>query len=523
MRMKRMRGARWIGCVALLVGFGLLGSVGTVAAQTYSLQVTGDADEDPTGTDAMVNITRSPANNSGSDIVVTFVATGSNATDLNLTVLAALSGRIPDGDMSFSSPLTVEAAPDDVYGEGTERVTINAIISGRTVASTTVSVIDDDTADAADLVTVMVDTDSLTEGADSDESTITVALPANVSFANDLTVSLSLGGTAEPEDYRLDKMSLTLEALTVAAEDEAVLMVVDDSVYEPRDETVVITVTVDGDEVREEQTITLMDNDPAPEDFTLTADAMSVPEGGKATLTVSLRAAADGDQTIMLNFGGTATKGTDYVVGSETLVLEDGDMSVMTDITTVEEAMPEPDETIEVTATVGGEEIGMVTVTIMNDDGDPLMPPAAPTGVQVMGGDKMLTVSWMGAEGATSYYVRKREVQGSLMGSWVPDDNGKMFSGSPAVFGPPDVELMNGVTYEVQVRAANDAGMSDWSAGEQGTTIGPDLPPPPLDTPMPTTGGTVTHDSVTISWAAVEGATGYSVNYGVEGTGVVWR
>jgi hypothetical protein len=42
------------------------------------------------------------------------------------------------------------------------------------------------------------------------------------------------------------------------------------------------------------------------------------------------------------------------------------------------------------------------------------------------------------------------------------------------------------------------------------------VPVDPLDAPMPTL-GTPTHDSVMVSWAAVEGATSYSVNWTANG------
>lgn len=99
--------------------------------------------------------------------------------------------------------------------------------------------------------------------------------------------------------------------------------------------------------------------------------------------------------------------------------------------------------------------------------------PAPPTEVEVMGGDEMLTVTWntpyAGAPDLSikHYMVRKREVKLGSSGSWQPNTNGKMFAKSPAEF----EDLMNDVSYEVEVRAVNNHDeMSPWSEGAIGTT-----------------------------------------------------
>jgi hypothetical protein len=78
------------------------------------------------------------------------------------------------------------------------------------------------------------------------------------------------------------------------------------------------------------------------------------------------------------------------------------------------------------------------------------------------------------------------------------------------------MDLMPETTYSVSVCAANDDG--EMCSGDMSVMTGV-APVETVDAPMPTT-GTVTHNSVAISWAAVEGATGYSVKYGVEGSGM---
>ena len=91
--------------------------------------------------------------------------------------------------------------------------------------------------------------------------------------------------------------------------------------------------------------------------------------------------------------------------------------------------------------------------------------PAPPRNVMVKGGDMKLTVTWeepfAGGSGLAieKYMVRKRTVDVGTTGKWEPTDKGKEFMKSPAVF----EDLTNGVMYEVQVQAVNDAGkMSEW-------------------------------------------------------------
>lgn len=79
--------------------------------------------------------------------------------------------------------------------------------------------------------------------------------------------------------------------------------------------------------------------------------------------------------------------------------------------------------------------------------------------------------------------------------------------------------LTNGTEYEVMVRAHNaetDDGAGVWSDVAKETPV---AAPEPLAAPMPTV-GTPTHDSVMVSWGAVEGARGYSLNWRMDGSGV---
>ena len=105
--------------------------------------------------------------------------------------------------------------------------------------------------------------------------------------------------------------------------------------------------------------------------FTVTAAPEAIAEGESATLTVAI---ANGvtfaeDQTIALEFaGGTAAKGTDYTVSSESVVLTTGSASVRATVTAVDDTDQEGAETVAVTARHGGAAIGSASVTIEASD-----------------------------------------------------------------------------------------------------------------------------------------------------------
>ena len=115
--------------------------------------------------------------------------------------------------------------------------------------------------------------------------------------------------------------------------------------------------------------VSVEDNDAAT--FEVSFDAEAVAEGQAATLTVAI---ANGvtfaeDQAIALEFaGGTATKGTDYTVSSESLALAAGATSVQATVTAVDDTDPEGAETVAVAARHEGSAIGSASLTIEASD-----------------------------------------------------------------------------------------------------------------------------------------------------------
>ena len=267
-----------------------------------------------------------------------------------------------------TSVTTMVTAVQDAVDDDGETIVITA--EG---AQTRVTITDDDES----MFTVIAAPTSIAE--DGGATTVTVST-GGVTFADDRQIALTLTGTAtKGTDYTVDSETLTL----TAGETSVATMVtaVDDAVDE-EDET--IDITAEGAQTR----VTITDDDESM--FTVIAAPTSIAEdGGATTVTVSTGGVtfAD-DRQIALTLTGTATKGTDYTVDSETLTLTAGETSVATMVTAVQDAVDEEDETIDITA-----EGAQTRVTITDDDESMFTVIAAPTSIAEDGGATTVTVS----------------------------------------------------------------------------------------------------------------------------------
>ncbi len=132
------------------------------------------------------------------------------------------------------------------------------------------------------------------------------------------------------------------------------------------------------------------------------------------------------------------------------------------------------------------------------DSGFRAGPPAVPSNVQASNGSSCsgVSVSWSSVVGATGHEVGRATSQG----------------GSPSVIGSTsgvsftDTTAVPGQVYFYSVRALNNCGAGNFSSGSaQGVRLAP--PPPPIGGPNVQS----TCASITVSWSAVLGASGYDV------------
>jgi hypothetical protein len=149
--------------------------------------------------------------------------------------------------------------------------------------------------------------------------------------------------------------------------------------------------------------------------------------------------------------------------------------------------------------TIGGESETTITASDPDQVDD----------LELESGDGMITATWDPADGndfdIIGYVVEIMPEDGNWDVMNIGDVTEHTFTG-----------LMNGTEYSVRVSATSEIGTGIPSSIEEETPMADDTMIPTLDAPMPTL-GTPTHDSVMVSWAAVEGATSYSVNWTANG------
>lgn len=121
--------------------------------------------------------------------------------------------------------------------------------------------------------------------------------------------------------------------------------------------------------------------------------------------------------------------------------------------------------------------------------------PAAPTGLTATAGNATVTLDWTASSGAASYNVKRSANGGGSYTTIFPGVTGTAYIDNSAA---------NGTTYYYAVTAVNSSGESAMSDAVSAT---PQPPPPPPSGLMATAGA----GTVSLTWTASAGATGYNV------------
>ena len=125
----------------------------------------------------------------------------------------------------------------------------------------------------------------------------------------------------------------------------------------------------------------------------------------------------------------------------------------------------------------------------------PLARPAVPSGLALTEGDRQINASWAAAALADAYEYRVR-----------PDGQNWSEPVRIMMTGVTLFELLNGTSYEFEVRAVNASGESDWSETETATPIAPPATPAGLR-------GTPRDSAVLLNWNAADRAADYDYRY----------
>ena len=309
--------------------------------------------------------------------------------------LASTSLTLRAGETSVS---TTVFAIDDRFEDDDETILISAIHNGSVVGTQqTITIIDDD---EPPLLAVSLSHTYLIEGVD-DGLTLTLRYSNNTVFEPRGTVALIFSGTAEIKDDYEEPSAEEFNFYSTDTEKTVFLALIDDMMDEGT-ETIIIEVKqndVANDVKTTLGTWTVKIGSRVVFSLLEESDRTLLENGDElehSLLVLRSDGPVDEEQRVTLTFGGTATKGEDYRTGS-TLSISVGGISVGRNLTPLDDDLVEGDETIEITASHYGRDIGTETITIIDDESDGVTDrtPPAITGAAVNGSTLVLTYDEM--------------------------------------------------------------------------------------------------------------------------------
>ena len=313
---------------------------------------------------------------------------------------AARQLTIPSGTSTSEAPVTLTLTPhQDSLAEGDESIVVEgtAVVSDPQMGALAVVVApitlgDDDIAGVVLTPTAL----DIEEGGTATYTAVLESQPAG-------NVTFGMTAVLKGEDVSVAPVVLTFTTANWSAPQTVTVTTTSDE--DRNDEVVTLTHTVrgggyDGVPV-DDVVVTILETARLP--LTLGVSPYVIDEeGGVSTVTVSSIGAvtSESDETIALSFTGTATRGVDYLVGSETLVLAAGETSVATTVTGVYDAESEGSESIVVRASRDGRAVGAQVITLTD-----AVPPVvtlvlSPASVSERGGVSTVSATLSHATGA---------------------------------------------------------------------------------------------------------------------------
>ena len=332
-------------------------------APQYTLTVNPTTIDEDTGATTVTASTGGTTFLQDQTITLSFGGTATKGTDYSVDdeTLTLTAGR--------ASVSTTVDATDDLTADPNETIEITATLDGAQFGDTkTVTITDDETASTR--ITLTLAPAEVAEDAGETNVTVTGELDGGaLSTATDVTVTVAGGTATAGIDFAaVAPFTLTIEANETSGAFTLPFTPTSDTTVE---ETETVTVSgTNGDGLTVTSAMLNITNDDEPR-YALSVSVTAIAEvDGTSTVTVSTGGVSFlEDQTIALEFGGTATKESDYRVDAESLTLTAGETSVWTTVRAVDDTMTDPDETIEIVAKLDRQQIGDTrTVTIADDE-----------------------------------------------------------------------------------------------------------------------------------------------------------
>ena len=386
----------------------------TVSATTSGGEVSNPTDQTLTITDdegtptVTLVLTPTVIDESGATNASTVTATlsGESSTAVTLTVAAAAGANTAYGDFTLTAnkTLTIAAgakgstgtvtitAVDNNVDASNKTVTVSATASGGGVANPTnqiLTITDDDAAPSG--ITLSVSPTTVGEKDGETEITVTATVNGTTRYVDAKTVTVSVGGgtAISGTDYG----AVSNFDITIAAGDESNTGTFDltpiDDVLDEANESINVAGTA-GSLTITSTTVTINDNDAAPDAITISVDAdtgavgtqTTIAENGvaktmrvTATITDTTRFVEAKTVTVEVGKSGdSATEGTDYAnVGTQSITINAGAASgyVEFSLTPTDDTLHEGSETISLDGMLMGVTVTDATITLTDDDGPP--------------------------------------------------------------------------------------------------------------------------------------------------------
>ena len=314
--------------------------------------------------------------------VTVSVADDSATSPADYAAVSNFTITIAAGAASGAGTFTLTPVNDNLV-EGLEHVAVTGAAGSIQVGSTSVEIRD---ADSNPDVRIQpqagagVDARVAEEGG-AQTVTVEVGVVGATRYAEAKTVAVSVadGTASSPGDYAaVSGFSVTIAAEAASGTGTFTVTPVDDVLVEG-DETIGVSGILEGATVLS-GTVTIVDDDTAPTDVTLTANPDTVDEDDSPT-TVTVTAALDGSKrfTGATNVavsvgGGTAISGTDYTAVSAftiTIAAGAGSGTGAFTLTPTDDDLAEGSETLDVTGTATGLTVTKDTITITDADTAP--------------------------------------------------------------------------------------------------------------------------------------------------------
>ncbi len=306
------------------------------------------------------------SNPTAGDVVVTISISGTATPSVDFG-LAPNPLVIPGGATSADAQLFVL---NDTLDEPDETLilTISAVSGGvlGTTTTRTITILDD--ADPSPTIQFAQATQALGEGSSGVSITVQLSVPSGF----DLSIPVTVSGTASAGDFTLSPPSLAIPA---GASFGLLTLIPSNDLLDEPDETVVIALGSTANAVigpNAIHTATIIDDD-APPTIAFGASSLSVSEGaGSLPITLATSTVSGRDVTVPILVSGSATAGVDYVPLPLTVTIPAGQTAAVLSLDLIDDLLIEGDEVVILSLGLPTNAIGaspqVLSVTIVEDD-----------------------------------------------------------------------------------------------------------------------------------------------------------